>query len=73
MIAPLLIGAEAIVEEINNFIYSAIIDRMNYHYADWVYKKYKLEWAKEESFFRHTSNNIKKYFNALGVPCEVLF
>ncbi|MCX8110814.1 MAG: radical SAM protein [Syntrophorhabdaceae bacterium] len=73
MIAPLLIGAETLVEKTKDFIHSVLIDRMNYHYADWVYRKHKIEWANEESFFRHKGNEIKRLLDDKGIPCELLF
>jgi len=73
MIAPLLIGAEILVEKTSSYVYSVLIDRMNYHYADRVYRKNRIEWAEEESFFRHKGDRIKKLFDKEGVPCDVLF
>ncbi|MGB9778386.1 MAG: SPL family radical SAM protein, partial [Candidatus Bathyarchaeales archaeon] len=45
MIAPLLPRAEGLVEEFVGKVDYVLIDRMNYHYADWVYKKFGLEYA----------------------------
>ncbi|MCX6681566.1 MAG: radical SAM protein [Methanoregula sp.] len=42
MIAPVLPGAEGLAELLKGKIDYVIIDRMNYHYADWVYRKYGL-------------------------------
>jgi len=38
MIAPLLPKAEGLVKEIVGKADYVLVDRMNYHYADWVYK-----------------------------------
>ena len=43
MVAPVLPGAEGLAELLKGKIDYVIIDRMNYHYADWVYRKYGLE------------------------------
>ena len=43
MIAPMLPGAENLAEMLKGKIDYLLIDRMNYHYADWVYRKYNLE------------------------------
>ena len=43
MIAPVLPGAEGLAGLLRGKIDYALIDRMNYHYADWVYHKYGLE------------------------------
>lgn len=42
MIAPMLPGAEGLVETLNGRVDYVIVDRMNYNYADWVYRKYGL-------------------------------
>jgi DNA repair photolyase len=43
MIAPVLPGAEGLAELLKGKIDYVLIDRMNYHYADWVYRKYSME------------------------------
>ena len=43
MIAPVLPGAEGLAALLKGKVDYLLIDRMNYHYADWVYKKYGLE------------------------------
>lgn len=73
MIAPLLIGAEALVEKTKGFVYSILIDRMNYHYADWIYRKHNIEWAKEGSFFTEKAYEIKSLYEKEGIYCEILF
>jgi DNA repair photolyase len=42
MVAPVLPGAEGLAELLRGKIDYLVIDRMNYHYADWVYQKYGL-------------------------------
>ena len=51
MIAPVLPGAEGLAELLKGKIDYALIDRMNYHYADWVYRKYGLEDKATDDFF----------------------
>ena len=51
MIAPVLPGAEGLAELLKGKIDYVLIDRMNYHYADWVYRKYGLEDALTDDFF----------------------
>jgi hypothetical protein len=43
MIAPILPGAEVLAKTLAGKVDYILVDRMNYHYADWVYKKYGLE------------------------------
>ena len=45
MIAPLLPKAEGLVTVLRGKVDYVLIDKMNYHYADWVYKKHGLEYA----------------------------
>jgi len=43
MIAPMLPGAEGLAALLTGKVDYVVIDRMNYHYADWLYRKYGLE------------------------------
>ncbi len=51
MIAPVLPGAEGLAELLKGTIDYVLIDRMNYHYADRVYRNYGLEDALTDDFF----------------------
>jgi len=42
MIAPLLPGAEGLAAALEGKVERVVIDRINYHYADWVYRRYGL-------------------------------
>jgi DNA repair photolyase len=53
MIAPMLPGAEGLAELLRGKVDYVFIDRMNYHYADRVYKKYGLEdYLRDDYFYR---------------------
>jgi DNA repair photolyase len=58
MIAPLLPGAEGLAELLKGKIDYVLIDRMNYHYADWVYRKYGLEDTLKDDFFERTRREL---------------
>ena len=58
MIAPVLPGAEGLAQLLKGKIDYCIIDRMNYHYADWVYRKYGLEFALTDDFFSRMSQEL---------------
>ena len=82
MIAPILPGAEGLIggpgaegliEGLKGKVDQIIIDRLNYHYADWAYKKYGLEWAMEDSFFRNKADELKAVFEKEGIPCQIVF
>jgi DNA repair photolyase len=58
MIAPMLPGAEGLEELLKGKVDYLLIDRMNYHYADWVYRKYGLEEKLTEDFFYRTRQKL---------------
>ncbi len=73
MIAPILPGADGLIERLKGKVDYVLIDRMNYHYADWVYRKHGMEWAMKEGFFIRMRKALKTSFEKKGVHCEVLF
>ena len=73
MIAPLLPGAEELAALLSDKVDHVLIDRMNYHYADWVYKKYGLEYAKTEKFFAEKKKELTRAFERKGTPYQLLF
>ncbi len=58
MIAPMLPGADDLVELLTGKIDYLLIDRMNYHYADWVYRKHGLQEALTDDFFYRTRQRL---------------
>jgi len=66
MIAPLLPKAESLVPKLKGKVDYVIIDKMNYHYADWVYKKYQLEKIQN-------GNELANLFKKENIPCQVVF
>jgi DNA repair photolyase len=61
MIAPVLPGAEGLAELLKGKIDYVLIDRMNYHYADRVYRNYGLEDTLTDDFFER----VKQEFASL--------
>ena len=59
MIAPVLPGAEGLVALLRGKVDYILIDRMNYHYADWVYKKYGLEDNLSDEYFYRTKQALE--------------
>jgi DNA repair photolyase len=59
MIAPILPGAEDLPELLAGNADAVLVDRMNYHYADWVYRKYGLERYLSEEYFDTVSALLK--------------
>ncbi len=64
MIAPMLPGAEGLAELLKGKIDYLLTDRMNYHYADWVYRKHGLEDKLTDDFFRRTGKKIGAIYDA---------
>ncbi len=61
MVAPMLPGAEGLAEHLKGKIDYLLMDRMNYRYADWVYRKYGLEDKLTDEFFRQTEKKLSRY------------
>jgi DNA repair photolyase len=73
MIAPLLPGAERLPALLKGKVDRVLVDRLNYDYGDWVYRKYKLEHALTDDFFLGTSRDIVSAFSKQGIDCQVVF
>ena len=73
MIAPMLPGAEELSTQLSGKVDYVLIDKMNYHYSDWVYKKYHLEEAMSYDFFFSKGNELASAFGKQGIECRVLF
>jgi hypothetical protein len=73
MIAPILPGAEKLPEMLAGKINYVIIDRLNYYYADWVYRKYGLEDKRSDRFFQEVRQELTSRFEKLKIPCHVTF
>ena len=73
MIAPVLPGAEALAEALVGKVDHIIIDRMNYHYADWIYRKNKIENTLSDEYFRKVSDSITGVCKKSDITCEVVY
>jgi DNA repair photolyase len=73
MIAPILPGAEGLVKTLGGKVDYILVDRMNYNYADWVYKRNGLEDKLSDIFFHETGREIASACNKLGIPCQITF
>ncbi len=72
MIAPLLPGAEALAEYLEGKVDYVLVDRMNYHYADWIYRKYGLEDRLSDDFFYRTAREIALMCRRSGIDCRIV-
>jgi DNA repair photolyase len=73
MVAPILPGAEALANALAGKVDYIIIDRMNYHYADWIYSKYRMEDKLSDDFFQSTGRGLAYAFKKLGIACNSAF
>lgn len=73
MIAPLLPGAETLPSRLKGKVDRIQVDRMNYHYADWVYKKYHLEEKLSDDFFHQMADRLEADCIREGLDCRVFF
>jgi DNA repair photolyase len=67
MIAPILPGAESLPEILAGKIEHVLTDRMNYHHADWVYRKYGLEDKMTDEYFYGMEQVLSAAFAKLGI------
>jgi len=70
MIAPMLPGAEDLMGYLEGKVDYILVDRMNYTYGDWVYKKYGLEDKLTDEFFDRVSREIASACRKLGIECR---
>jgi len=73
MIAPILPKAEGLAEQLRGNVDYVLIDKMNYHYADWIYRKYNLDFAITGAFFAQKKMELAKLFEKNEISCQVLF
>jgi len=73
MMAPVLPKAEELAMELRGKADYVLIDRMNYHYGDWVYRKYNLKSAMSDDFLASQVNELVSAFQKHGIEWQVLF
>ncbi|UCH31835.1 MAG: radical SAM protein [Candidatus Bathyarchaeota archaeon] len=73
MIAPILPEAEILINRVKDKVDNIIIDKMNYHYADWVYKKHGLQYALTPAFFDKKKEELTATLGQAGISYQFLF
>lgn len=73
MIAPLLPHAEDLPALLSGKADYVLIDKMNYHYAYWTYKRHRLEYAMTNNFFTRKKTELANAFEKEGIPHQLLF
>ncbi|MFA5079176.1 MAG: radical SAM protein [Dehalococcoidia bacterium] len=72
MIAPMLPGAEGLASALAGKVDYILVDRMNYHNADWVYRKYGLKEGRSDAFFDRTSSKLATKCTEVGIDCRLV-
>jgi DNA repair photolyase len=67
MLAPLLPGCEDLPDLLAGKVDFVILDRMNYHHADWVYRKYGLKDKNTDEYFDLVEQSLHLAFQRLGI------
>jgi DNA repair photolyase len=70
MIAPMLPGAEGLAELLAGNVDRVMLVRLNYHYGDWVYRKYNLIDKMNNDFFTQTERILSASFAKFGINCQ---
>jgi len=73
MVAPMLPGAEGLAEALAGRVDYVMVDRMNYNYGTWVYRKYGLESMLTDDYFHHTGHDLANACRKLGIECRMAY
>jgi DNA repair photolyase len=73
MIAPILPYAEDLISMLAGKVDYIILDRMNYHYANRIYKKHGWEDKNTEKYFYLMKEKMTKNCAALGIDCRAAY
>jgi DNA repair photolyase len=73
MIAPILPGADKLPGILEGKVDYIMVDRMNYHYADWVYERHGLNDRRTDSYFRNISSSIAAECERLRMDCRLVY
>ena len=73
MVAPMLPGAEDLGELLAGKVDYLLVDRMNYDYGTWVYRKHGLEDKLTDGYFRRAAQGLSSACRELGIDCRVVF
>jgi DNA repair photolyase len=70
MIAPILPGAEDLPYTLKGKVDSILVDRLNYHYADAIFRNYRMEDKLSDEFFQKTGKQIADTCRKSGIDCN---
>ncbi len=73
MIAPILPEAEKLPALLAGTVDLVLVDRMNYHHADHLFRKHGLQQALSRGFFETVSRTIASECARMGLDCRIVF
>ncbi len=73
MIAPMLPEAEGLASMLVGKVDHILVDKMNYHHCDWLYRKLHLENARSDEYFARTARELASAFENADISCQVLY
>jgi DNA repair photolyase len=73
MIAPVLPGAEGLIKALAGKVDFLLVDRLNYHYANRVYRASNMAWAREDQFFLRMRDILKRDCAGAGIELHMLY
>jgi DNA repair photolyase len=73
MIAPILPEAETLPALLAEKVHCVLVGRMNYHYADWIYREYGLEDNRSDEYVQRLRRELASGFEKLNTPCHITF
>jgi len=73
MIAPILPEAENLIRILAGRVNYIIIDRMNYHHADWIYHKHGWSDKNTDAYFSTLGNRIAQECKEKGIECRSVY
>lgn len=73
MIAPLLPGAEGLMDLLVGSVDQVLVDRMNYRAADSLYARHGLEAYRSGEYLSRAGGAIRDECRRWGIPCRILF
>ncbi len=73
MVAPMLPNVEALPSQLAGKVDYVLVDKMNYHDADWVYRKHNLKYASIEGYFNQKKKEIASALEKEEMQYRLLF
>ncbi|MEM4246307.1 MAG: radical SAM protein [Candidatus Bathyarchaeia archaeon] len=73
MIAPLLPNAFDLIPMLAGIVDYVLIDKMNYHYSDMLYREHGFEYALKDDYFKKEGARLAEALLKKEVPCQMLF